>query len=593
MEQAAAAPTRYRWRFHEPSSDAQAATDRLARHLGVEDLVARLLLRRGIANAEEADRFLRPSLNDLHDPSLLPGVERSAMRIDQACRSGQPIIIYGDYDVDGITASSILWHVLRLAGADVHTYTPHRLDEGYGLNSDAIRQLVADQPVAPLIVSVDCGITALEPARVARQLGVDLIITDHHAFDPNGLPESFAIVHPTLPGSQYPFEWLCGAAVAFKVAWQFAKVHCGSERLPGPFRDLLLDLLALAALGTVADVVPLVDENRTITSHGLGRIKSTRISGLNALIDAASLRHEQIDAYHVGFVLGPRINACGRMGHARDAVKLLTEAREPDAAAIADFLTKENERRRVTEREILKQAMRMVTEAGYGRDECRAIVLGSSGWHAGVVGVVASRLVDEFCRPVVLLNYEDGEARGSARSVAGISIHDALHACSPLLKSFGGHAMAAGLRLDTDNVAALREQLVAYINERLQPQDMERVLDIDAGCGLGDLRLPLLRQIEQLAPFGRDNPAPMLCLTDVCLDGPPQRVGADKTHLRLPLRQGRHRSHAIGFGLGALAEDLSAGDRIDIVFTPKTSFWRGRKQVDIHLKDVRTATASL
>ena len=589
MDQRTSVRRRRCWRFFEPGDQDAQICERLAQQLRVDDLVSRLLVRRGIHDADRAGRFLHPKLTDLHDPGELPSVDAAAERIDRAVRSGQRIVIYGDYDVDGITASSILWHVLRHAGADVETYTPHRINEGYGLNNQAIRQLSMGAPVVPLVVTVDCGITALEPARVAREHGIDLIVTDHHELAPEGLPQAFAIVHPRLAGSAYPFADLCGAGVAFKVAWQFARVHCGSERLPGEFRNLLLDLLSLAALGTVADVVPLVDENRAIAWYGLGHLKGTQVAGLNALIDAARLRDAKINAYHVGFILGPRLNACGRMGHARQAVQLLTEAEGAQAAKIAAFLTRENDRRRVVERQIFAQVEQMVYELGFDRDECRAIVLGKDGLHAGVLGIVASRLVDAFCKPVVLFSFKDGQAHGSARSVPGVSIHDAIKSCAPLLKSFGGHAMAAGVRLDLANLEAFRDSVVKYVNARLRPEDLVHVIDIDAVCELGDLSLALFEQIDHLAPFGRDNTAPLLCVKDVALEGGPQRVGGQGSHLRLSLRHGRHYVQAIGFGLGALADDLVAGTRIDIVFEPKISTWRGRRQMEIQVKDLRPA----
>jgi single-stranded-DNA-specific exonuclease len=493
--------------------------------------------------------------------------------------------------VDGITACSILWHVLRCAGASVRTYVPHRIEEGYGLNSKAVQQLGGDPSGKPLIITVDCGITAHEPVAEAARLGVDLIITDHHELPAGGLPEAYAIVHPGLPGSAYPFQSLCGAGVAFKLAWHFARLHCGSERLPGVFRSLLLDLLPLAALGTVADVVPLVDENRVITSHGLGRIKKTRLAGLNALIDAARLREEKIDAYHVGFVLGPRLNACGRMGHARQAVELLTEATAEEAGRIATFLTGLNDRRRDTERVIFDQAKQMVLDCGYDGDDCRAIVLGKEGWHAGVIGIVASRLTDMFCRPVVMLSLDNGEAVGSARSVAGVSVHDALSSCASLLTSFGGHAMAAGVRLDADKLDALRDGIVTYVNRELQPQDLVRVFDVDTFCPVSDLNLSMFEQIDRLAPFGRRNPTPLLCLRDVALAESPQRVGRDGSHLRLMVRQDGHATTTIGFGLGEHAEHLATGDRIDMVFEPKINTWKGRRRPEMRLKDLRPTEA--
>ncbi|HEX7010684.1 MAG TPA: single-stranded-DNA-specific exonuclease RecJ [Phycisphaeraceae bacterium] len=583
----------WRWRGggddppdHAPNAQA------LAQELGVHPLVARLLINRGLDRPDLAHAFLRPRLSDLHDPSLLPGIARAAQRIAQAIRDHQPIVIYGDYDVDGVTASAILWHTLRFAGAQVSTYIPHRLEEGYGLNCEAIAQLCQPsdgQSPKPLIISVDCGITAIEPAQVAQQHGVDLIITDHHTFNPHRLPPAHTLVHPRLEPGVYPCPDLCGAGVAFKLAWQTARAHCGSDRLPQEFRDLLMDLLSLAALGTVADVVPLVGENRIITIFGLLRIKQTRFAGLNALIDAARLRDEKIDAYHVGFVLGPRLNACGRMGHAKEAVRLLTEADEPTAAQLAAFLTAQNEQRRATERRIFQEAWQMVTEGQHHAQDRRAIVLGKEGWHPGVIGIVASRLVERFCRPVVLLHYDNGVAHGSARSVEGVSIHEAFAACAEYLDRFGGHAMAAGLALSVQRVASFREALIRFVNQHLSPEALRGRIEIDAPVTLDQCTPALFEQIQWLAPFGRGNPTPRLLLRQARLESPAQRLGASGQHLAMTLRQGRCAMRAVGFKMGDWTPHLPAGSVLDVVFEPHLSSWRGLRRCELHVQDLRLA----
>ncbi len=575
-----------RWRFREGSgpNDNDRICD-LTRQLDVHPLVAMLLQQRGIHNPQAARRFLEPRLSDLHDPTLMPGVEQAAGRLDQAVRKGQSIVIYGDYDVDGVTASAILWHVLRLAGGRVEVFTPHRIDDGYGLNSSAVAELAACHD---LIVTVDCGVTALEPALVAKQAGVDLIITDHHELSADQrLPDATCIVHPRLPGSRYPFGHLCGAGVAFKLAWQFAKVHCGSDRVSDMFRDLLLDLLSYVALGTIADVVPLHDENRALTRYGLNRIKHTRFVGLNAMIDAAGLCGDTIDTDHVGFVLGPRLNACGRMGHAAKAVHLLTEAEPDEAKETAAFLTRENESRRRTEKAIYEEAKAMTIEYGYDQPGCRAIVLGKEGWHPGVIGIVASRLVDAFARPVVLLNFDNGQAQGSARSVAGFSIHDGLEHCAELLTRYGGHARAAGLKLDTDRVDAFRDRLVSYANEQLTPDDLVHEIRIDSACSLDAINVELFEQLHRLAPFGSDNPRPVLCVRSAVLDRPALRMGSRGDHLKLTLRQGGRMATAVAFRRGDWAADLPAGVEVDVAFEAKLSTWQGSRRAEMHVKDLR------
>ncbi len=571
---------RHRWRLAETATGAE----QLAGQLRVHQIVAELLLRRGIGDPDEARKFLEPKLTHLHEPALLPGVDRAAQRILTAVRDDQPIVIYGDYDVDGITAAAILWHVLTSLGARVRTYVPHRIEEGYGLNCEAIKQIADDG--SPLIISVDCGITAVEPANTARQAGVDLIITDHHEFNPQQLPDAYVLVHPRI-AEGYPFADLCGAGVAFKLAWHVARLHAGSDRVPDVMRDLLMDLLSFAALGTVADVVPLVDENRIITTYGLGQIKRTRFIGLNAMINAARLNEEKIDAYHVGFILGPRLNACGRMGHARDAVHLLTDAEDDEAQRIASFLTRENERRRATERKIVDEAKQMVIDRGFDQPDCLAIVLGNEGWHPGVLGIVASRLVDTFARPAVLLNYENNEAQGSARSIDGVSMHAALSHCAGHLTKFGGHAMAAGLSLPRDGVDAFREQFVEYVNAQIGPDDLTPVLHIDAACDLGDLTIDLVHQLDRMAPFGRANDAPVLCVRDVQVAQPPRRVGQNGAHLKFTVSHANRYTGAIAFGMGDLAGDLSAGAAIDVAFEPKINEWQGRRTAEMVVKDVR------
>ena len=621
------------------------------------DLIAQLLANRGITDPAAVERFLKPSLNDLADPAELPGADRAARRLAQAVAEGQPIIIYGDYDVDGVTASAVLWRTLRAAGAEPAIYIPHRVEEGYGLNAEAIASLAAvtdltdaetfavpAPPAAsahqqseisnqksspPLVVTVDCGITAVEPARLARELGVDLIITDHHHFDADNLPPAHTLVHPELGGggreevgsaeggrgqtavgsaegeggiksssADCPLPTapspsppapspLCGAGVAFKLAWQFARVHGGRDKLAPALRELMVDMLSLVALGTVADVVPLTGENRILTTHGLLRIKHTPLTGLAALIDAANLSEEHISAYHVGFVLGPRLNACGRMGHAREAARLLTIADEPEARELARLLTAANDQRRATERRIFDEARQLIEDSNQHDPEHRALVVGKEDWHVGVVGIVASRLVERFHRPAVVLAMDNGSAKGSARSVAGLSIHEAFAACSEHLTTFGGHAMAAGLSLPAERVTGFRDALVRFVNERLAADDLVAVLDIDAEVELEACTVELFNAIGRLAPFGRGNPRPLLLTRGVTLDQPPQFMGREGKHLALFLRRGRCVMRCPAFNIGALAEHLHAGDTVDVVFEPNVSQWRGQWRAELHVRDVR------
>ena len=555
-------------------------------------LFERILRARGLEDPDEIRRFCEPKLTDLYEPELLPNIEAASDRLVQAVRQDQSIVVYGDYDVDGIAGCAILYHVIKAVAPDVRleTYVPHRLEEGYGLNTEALRQL-RDQG-AQLVISVDCGITALEPAAAARAIGLDLIVTDHHlpkSGEP--LPSALAIVHPRLGGSRYPFGELCGAGVAWKFAWKFATTWCGSRRVGKNVQKVLLDMLPMAALGTIADVVPLVDENRTIASFGLRWIKQTPLVGLKALIEAAGLTGEDIDSEKVGFVLAPRLNACGRMGHAAEAVRLLTDAPPDEAGEIARRLTRLNRQRQDIERRITDQATRRAEDAGMTADDCRAIVLADESWHAGVVGIVCSRLVERYGRPVVLLQQQGDVCRGSARSIDGYSIHAGLTAASQHLTSFGGHEAAAGLTLPSAGVEAFTAALVEHANAHISVEQLTPTLSIDCDAGLQELDLSTVRRIRTLSPFGQANPTPTVRITNATVAEPPKQIGANGRHLTLRLQVddgARRRSlRTVWFGAGSRAGDLASGMQLDAVIEPKINAWNGRESVEGIVRDVR------
>lgn len=554
-------------------------------------LIERVLAARGISDPDLITRFCDPKLNHLHRPELLPNIDPAAERLIEAVRGRQRIVIYGDYDVDGITATAILYHTIKAVEpeADLHSYVPHRLDEGYGLNSEAIRQIRADG--ADLAVSVDCGITGRESAAMAHEVGLDLIITDHHNVPDGGRPLPAAIlVHPRLPGSEYPFGDLCGAGVAFKLAWRFATMWCGSERVSESLQKLLLDMLPLAALGTIADVVPLVGENRIIASYGLRLIRQTPLIGLKALIEASDLMNAQIDSEKVGFILGPRLNACGRMGHAADAVKLLTDATEGEAVDIARRLAQLNRQRQNTERAIFEQAMRMAEDAGMTKDDRRIIVLADQAWHPGVIGIVCSRLVSRFGRPAILLQKQDSLCRGSARSIDGYSIHDALMTCEQHLQSYGGHDMAAGLSLSEANLPAFVEAITTHANGNISVEELTPAVKIDCNAALGELDFRTVKEIGSLSPFGRANPKPIVRVNQVTIADPPRQIGANGRHLSFRVRQdeGSQRSimRAVWWNAGHLAGDIASGMTIDLAIEPKLNEWNGRVNVEGDVRDI-------
>ncbi|MHC4294182.1 MAG: single-stranded-DNA-specific exonuclease RecJ, partial [Planctomycetota bacterium] len=533
------------WQIAEPFPGA----DELGRRVGVAPLVAQILANRGITDVEAARAFLNPRLSDLHDPAELPGVQAAAKRIAQAVTDNKRIVIYGDYDVDGITGVAILHGALHLLGADPHFYVPHRLEEGYGVNIDAIRKLIREG--TELLITVDCGISAAAALQEAVEQGVEVIVTDHHSPPASdALPKVGGIVHPQL--GDYPNGDLSGAGVAFKLAWGIARTICGNDRVDEPMRDFLLGATSLAALGTIADVVPLLGENRVLAAFGLRALAATKHLGLRALLESANLVSEKLDAYHVGFILAPRINACGRMGHATAAVELLSE---PDKLGpqrckkIADHLAGENTRRRKIEQAITAQVIEMVESQQLDAPGNRAIVLSSDEWHGGVIGIVASRLVDLYARPVILIAINgEGCGQGSGRSVAGFHMRDALSACAEHLLSFGGHAMAGGLRIERDSIPAVTEAFARHASEHLATEQLAPTLKIDAEITLESLSFSAAKSVERLGPFGEGNPRPVVAIRQCSVLSPPKRMGRNGNTVGMILAQDDARIRAVGFG---------------------------------------------
>jgi single-stranded-DNA-specific exonuclease len=555
---------------------------RLASEAGIAPLLAQVLLNRDISTAAQVGRFLSPDLRLLLPPDALPNAVTAARRLAEAVRGERRIVIYGDYDVDGITATSILWLALRLAGANVSFYIPSRLEEGYGVNDEALRSIAAEGDA--LVITVDSGITALAEARLARQLGLDLIITDHH--EPGReLPDCGCIVHPSACGpSENPD--LSGAGVALKIAWAFAQEFCGVQRVPEEFRDFLLEATTFAALGLVADVVPLTGENRVIATFGLKNLRHTRNAGLTALLQVSGLEGKsRYDDYDVGFMLAPRLNAVGRLGHARTAVELFTQADADRAREIATTLDAQNRKRQELERTITRQAEALVIERGFDRDGCHGIVLACKDWHAGVIGIVASRLVNRFRRPAVLIALENGCGQGSARSVPHFPLHEVLACCGEHLLSHGGHAMAAGVRLTADRVDAFTEAFLAEAARRLTPRDLRPRLRLDDEVELSDLTIEVVEMLQRMAPHGTGNPAPRLATSTLELAEPPRVVGKAGNHLQMTVRQGREYRKAIAFGRGEHAERVNEQRQLRLAFEPIINEWNGRRSVELKVVD--------
>jgi len=580
-----------RWRIH-PHDPARIAA--LQRAAGIPAVVAELLICRGIDEAQSAQDFLDPRLSALREPELLPGCSEAARRLFEALEAKRPIAIYGDYDVDGMTGTALLWMCLKLLGAEVRYYVPHRVEEGYGLNDEAVRALAAEG--VELIVTVDCGIGSLDEAELAHQLGIELIITDHHQ-PRDRLPRASAIVHPHLPGGGYPFAGLSGSGVALKLAWAVCQQASGAKRVGPRMRDFLVQAVGLAALGTVADVVPLVDENRILVHHGLESLANAPVLGLAALIALAKVAPRRradgrlrLDAEDLGFQLAPRLNAAGRLGQPRLGVELLITDRPERAQELAQYIDGLNATRQTLERSIHLAASKQAKES-FDPAEDAALVLADHGWHPGVIGIVAGRLAERFHRPVVMISWDKASMRpgiGSARSVPGFNLHEALAQCGEFLIAHGGHAAAAGLKIEERCLDGFRCAFCEAAAAQIDPGQREAEIFIDAEAPLSALTLQTVHQIDRLAPFGQGNARPLLCATGAALAGPPKPLGANGHHLAMQLVQHGVALRAVAFGGGDRAKELANLDGpLDVAFRPVINHFRGRQSVELHLVDWR------
>ena len=553
-------------------------------NVNVSALVAQVLASRGLTETDAIQSFMQPRLSNLHEPESLPGVDEAADRIVSALKAGRRITIYGDYDVDGVTSTSLLWHCLNLSGGKVDYYIPSRLEEGYGINCDALRTLHEEDPDR-LIVSVDCGIASLEEAALAQKLGLELIITDHHNLSDN-LPDA-CLVHPRLPGSDYPFPDLCGVGVAFKLAWAICK-KLGDGRKASPrMREFLISAVGLAAIGTVADLVPLYDENRVFVRFGMYSLREKPSTGMKLLMDVSGLSEKtELFAEDVAFALGPRINAAGRLGQARLAVELLTTSDADRAKQLADYLNQLNKNRQKVERKIFKQAREQIEDNNWQDDP--ALVLAHDEWHPGVIGIVASRVVEKFNRPVILASFANDEQIGvaSGRSFGSFDLYGALKHCRSHLLRFGGHRAAAGMKIQREQLDAFRTSFVNHVKENHVVRESDLELRLDAEVRLEDCSLRAVRELERLGPFGQKNPKPRFAAAHVEVVGEPRTMGEGGRHLNLQLRQFRKTMRAVAFGQGEWAETLKqTKGPISIAFAPNINSFRGFEKVELQLYD--------
>ena len=558
-------------------------SESLQRSTGLSPVITQLLASRGVQTPEAARDFIEVKLSTLRPPELLPGAKLAADLLFDATVQKKKIAIYGDYDCDGMTSTAILYRCLKIVDADVTYFVPNRLDDGYGLNSESIKTL-AERGVQ-FLLSVDCGIGSIEEVQVARDLGMTVVVSDHHT-PGSTLPSADAIVHPGL--EDYPFSGLCGAGVALKIAWAFCKRASGGEKVEPRFREFLMSALALAAIGTVADVVPLIDENRTIVRHGLHRLRDCSIEGLREIIRVTDLDKKPfLTSEDIGFVIGPRLNASGRLGQAQLGVELLTSSSNTRVEALAEYITNLNSSRDSIERKINKAVKQQIADQFDPENE-PALVLAEKDWHQGVIGIVAGRIAEKFQRPTVVISIgEDGKpAVGSARSALGIDLYRAFASAQDYLVSFGGHCAAAGLKIELEKIDSFREAFCQAVLDQKNTVQMQPELEIDIEVALVQLTLSALTDIEKLAPFGQANRRPVFCASSVELAAPPKRMGESGRHLSLSIRQHDIRLRAVAFGQGDWAEELEKHNGpFDIAFHPVINEFRGRRSVEMQLID--------
>jgi single-stranded-DNA-specific exonuclease len=553
----------------------------LVAQLQLPQAIAAILVRRGYVDATAAKAFLRPQLDSLHDPWTLPDMETAVDRIASAIDDGEPILVHGDYDVDGVCGTALLTRALRELGARVEPFVPNRLEHGYDFGPAGLA--AALQHKCKLVLTCDCGIAAHQTVAAAGDAGIDVVVSDHHT-PPAQLPPAVAVLNPHRDDSAYPEKVLCGAGVVFKL------LQALFERRGYVVRDLY-KYLDLVALPTIADLVPLTGENRILARFGLKVLQKTPNPGLRALLRVAGLKAERpINAGQIAFVVGPRINAVGRMGEAMRGVRLLLTEDESEAAAIADVVEAENRLRREVDRATLDEAMAILEES-FDPESQRAIVLASQHWHPGVIGIVASRIVEQYYRPTVLIALDGDSGRGSGRSIPGFHLYDALQACQSHLLQFGGHRAAAGVQIRAEKIEAFRDSLNAVAHERLTPQDLLPTIRIDHELAMSEVSAELWRFLAHFGPYGQGNPRPVFLARDVTLRGAAEIVGQEHLRLRIDVGDGAT-PEAIAFGQAAELEWLRESSRVDLAFQVGVREWQGVEYVQAQVLDVRPSEAA-
>lgn len=561
----------FRWVFAQQDEDTRAPA--LRQKLGVPAKIAELLAIRGIETYDDAKLFFRPTIDRIHDPFLMKDMDQAADRLALAIRDGERVLVYGDYDVDGTTATSCLYIFLKKFGVDVDYYIPHRFKEGYGINPDGIKY--AEDTGSHLIVSVDCGITAIKEALVAKEKGIDLIICDHHNVG-DEIPDALAVLDPKRPDCNYPFDGLSGAGVGFKL------IQATISRLGLP-KNVAYQFLDLVAISIASDIVPIVDENRILMKEGLTMIRKKPRVGIKALLDLIKMPREDINTTKIVFSIGPRINAAGRMGDATTAVQLMIAESEAKGKAFAHELESVNMRRRDKDSKTMEEALAMIDDV-MDLDETSIMVLYKEDWHLGVIGIVASRLVDLYHRPAIMLSSVEGVIKGSGRSIKGFNIYNAMKKCGDLLEQFGGHEFAAGLTVKDGKLSEFKRRMneIAYLD--LSESSFEPELQIDTELPLEDIDMKFWKLLNQFEPFGPNNLRPVFASRKVEAVGVPTIVG--NGHLKMKVKQGNSGVFdAIGFNMHEYLPFVRK-DSFDMAYVVEENNWNGRRTLQIRIKDI-------
>lgn len=557
------------WSVKTPNPQLQVA---LSDQLHIHPIVAQLLINRGIETQEQAKSFLTCDLSSLHDPFLLKGMDVAVRRIREAQEKKENVLIFGDYDVDGVSSSALLKKVLNTFGlANVINYIPHRLNEGYGLNHGIVP--FAKEKNISLLITVDCGIGADSQVEALNEAGINVIIIDHHEPSQGKLPEALTVIDPKQHDCSYPFKGLCSVGLVFKL----------SQALLG---KVLLDELDLVAVGTIADVAELTGENRIFVKEGLSRITESKNKGLLALMDVARIKGKKLRPYHVGFILGPRINAAGRIGLADKSLSLLLSDDTDEAYSLAKSLEEDNKSRQKTQNNVIDEALGIVEREVNFKDH-RIIVVSKEGWHRGVLGIAASRIMDTYYRPTIVISLEDGVGVGSARSIDGFHLFEALTHCSGLLENFGGHEHAAGLTIKHENIESFRDSINEFACKTITTQNLVPSLELDGEVPLSSLNVELIKKIETLEPFGEGNPPPRFYTRRVTVKGPVSVMGRDT--IKFWVTDGQSVIQAVGFGMSKFYDLVVNAKAVDIAYGLAIDDWNKEPAVQIELKDIREA----